>query len=328
MIVSRVHRVLRLITLLQGARPRTASDLMRELGVSRRTLFRDLNLLEAAGVPYFHEPGAGYRINKSFFLPPTSLTVSETLGLMVLAEWASAQRRRPMLGPALSAIHKLVSSVPEPMRTACGELMANVSIDPGAQVDGDAEARFYGLLQRCIDEGRACELVYQSPVEDEPLRTVLRPFALHFANRAWYVLGESEHHSEVRMFKLTRIGRLSPIELTFTRPHGFAVAHKLGNAWQLNPEGREYDVVLEFSRKVATNVAEVRWHPTQRHEFVADGRCRMTFRVDGIQEIAWWICGYADQVIVRQPDALRTRVEEMLASALANYRKNASAAAE
>src|SRR5690606_21306130 len=122
--VSRVHRLLRLITLLQSGRARTAADLVQELGVSRRTLFRDLSMLQMAGVPYYHEPGQGYRISRSFFLPPISLTVMETLGLMMLGKTAIGQRGRPLVGSALSGIYKLLSTVPEPIRSACGEMMA------------------------------------------------------------------------------------------------------------------------------------------------------------------------------------------------------------
>ncbi|MEM6854913.1 MAG: HTH domain-containing protein, partial [Planctomycetota bacterium] len=86
--ISRVHRLIRLITLLQSQQAPSADELTLDLGISRRTLFRDLKLLEAAGVPYYHERGKGYRIQQSFFLPPIQLTVAETMGLMILAKSA------------------------------------------------------------------------------------------------------------------------------------------------------------------------------------------------------------------------------------------------
>lgn len=46
--VSRVHRLLRMITLMQGEKPVTVQELVDELQVSRRTVFRDLNMLELA----------------------------------------------------------------------------------------------------------------------------------------------------------------------------------------------------------------------------------------------------------------------------------------
>lgn len=317
--VSRVHRLLRLITLLQSGRPRSVSELMEELCVSRRTLFRDLNMLQVAGVPYYHEPGQGYRIRRSFFLPPISLTVPETLGLMVLGKTAAAQRNRPYSGAALSAVYKLLSTVPEPIRTACGEMMDHVSVNMSGAPTGDREQEHYSTLQQCIDEHRACRVIYHSPVESSPLKLELHPYALHFAARAWYIIGWSIEHEEVRTFKLARLETLEPLPQRFRRPASFDISKKIGNAWQLIPEGKEYDIELKFSAKVGQNVSEVRWHDSQTHELLPDGRCLMRFRVDGLSEIAWWICGYADQVKVCKPAALRRRVREMLQAALANH---------
>jgi len=317
--VSRVHRLIRLITMLQGEQPWSAAELARQLGVSRRTLFRDLNVLELAGVPYYHEPQAGYRIARSFFLPPVQLTATETLGLMLLTKQALAQRGRPMVDAALSGIVKLLSTVPEPMRTACGELMEPVTVSLGAQVADESESKHHKLLQRCIDEGRVCRMTYRSPVDAEAVTHVIRPLGLHFAARAWYLFARTDRHKEVRLFKLVRIVTLDATEQLFARGKRFDPATWIGHAWQLIPEGREHRVVVEFSAKVATNVTEVRWHPTQQHRRLSDGRVRMTFRVDGIHEIAWWLCGYADQVVVVRPEALRRRVAEMLRAAAARY---------
>src|SRR5690348_16859237 len=121
--ISRVHRLLRLITLLQSGRTLSVGDLVLELGVSRRTLFRDLNMLEMAGVPYYHDGDAGYRIAQSFFLPPVNLTVPETLGLLALGKAAAAQRGKPLMGGALSAISKLTATMPAPILAACNGVM-------------------------------------------------------------------------------------------------------------------------------------------------------------------------------------------------------------
>lgn len=310
--VSRVHRLIRLITLLQSNLARSAEELTSELGVSRRTLFRDLNLLEAAGVPYYHERGKGYRIQQSYCLPPIQLSVAETMGLMILAKSAEADRRRPLVQASLSAIYKLVATVPEEIRTACGDMMANVTVDPGQAVDGRTEERFYTDLQHCIDQRFACDIAYQSPVDHEPLTCRLEPFAMHLANNAWYVLGRtSAHGKDVRVFKLVRFTSVEPTKIAFKRPAHFKVTHKLGLAWRLNPEGKEYDIEIEFAPMVATNVAEVRWHSTQKVKRLADGSCLLSFRVDGLREIAWWVCSYADQARVRKPAALRKLVREM-----------------
>ena len=317
---ERVNRLLRLITLLQSRTPRTANDLARELDVSRRTVFRDLNSLGAAGVPCRHVEGQGYRIDKSFYLPPISLSAPEILGLMQLAKATGAQRSRPLHASALSAIYKLISTVPDPIRGACAEMMANVTVNPGAQVDGSAESDHYNTLHKCIAQQTPCTVHYTSPVESGEITFELEPYTLHHANRAWYVLGKTDIHNEVRVLKLVRIAEIELLKRRFTRPKGFSVAQKLGNAWQLIPEGKDYKIELEFTPKVATNVSEVKWHHSQEHEMLVDGRCVMQFEVDGLTEIAWWLCGYADQVKVRKPKALADRVAQMHAQAAAQYK--------
>jgi hypothetical protein len=52
---------------------------------------------------------------------------------------------------------------------------------------------------------------------------------------------------------------------------------------------------------VAKNVSEVQWHSTQKVIPNEDGSAILEFRVDGIEEIAWWILGYDDQVQVLTP---------------------------
>ncbi len=320
---QRIHRLLRLITILQSGRARHRRELQAELGISRRTLYRDLKMLQVAGVPVYFKEGHGYRIAQHFFLPAVNLSVPETLGLLLITKTAAAQRDRPYIGQALSAVSKLLVTVPEPIRQACSDLLANVSIDPGAQCASEKETEFYPVLQRCIDERRRCQFEYQSPTEDKPLRCLLDPYALHFAGRAWYVLGRVHRYDQVRVLKLARFIRVTPMEVKFTRPRRFHVSDKLGLAWQLNPEGKLYHVELEFTPMVATNVSEVRWHPTQEHTITRDGRCLMKFHVDGLSEIGWWVCGYADQVKVLKPSKLRDLVSQRLQNAVRQYQTQA-----
>ncbi|MEM1209911.1 MAG: YafY family protein [Planctomycetota bacterium] len=320
---KRISRLIRLLTTIQSDPTQGPAELAEAMGVSRRTLFRDLNTLTEAGVPIVFEQGRGYRIRESFFLPPVSLTVSEAVGVMLLGVQAQAQPDKPFHAAGLSAIRKLAAMLPAPLRAGCEEVVASSSYRPAAQVPGEAEAGPYPLLQRAIDTRTECRLTYRAPLREQA-DVLLRPLRLHFSERAWYIYGRSSLGDEVRAFKLSRI---ADIALTSRRfPHeDFDLATHLGLAWQMIPEGEEHDVAIVFDRLVATNVSEVRWHRSQRTERLADGRVRLHFRVDGLREIAWWVCGYADRAEVESPKALRAIVAEMLAKAAARYAEGETA---
>ena len=108
---SRVHRLLKLITLLQSGRDFLADDLARELRVSRRTLFRDLDMLKLANVPLLYDKARhSYTIEKSFFLPPVHFTFSEVLALMTLARKTASRATLPNLDHAAAAMLKIEST--------------------------------------------------------------------------------------------------------------------------------------------------------------------------------------------------------------------------
>jgi len=192
--------------------------------------------------------------------------------------------------------------------------------NPGPQPQNVSEARTYPTLQRCVDERIACDITYQGATDDQDQHLVFEPYAMHFSTRSWYVLGRSDQHDQVRILKLGRIKKIEPRDTRFQRPEHFKVTDKIGNAWELIPDGGEQEIVLKVTPRLARNVTEVRWHPSQRHESQPDGSATVRFTIDGLSEIAWWVCGYADQVQVIEPPELRDRVRDMHQRAAEMYR--------
>lgn len=312
---DRLHRLLRVIVLLQGRTGMNVREMMASLGVSRRTVFRDLASLEEAGVPVTHDIHAGYRIARSFFLPPTNVTDSELLGLQLLSRFAQAHRAQPLFAEGLSGIDKVLAAVDTAKQQRTVTMMKPVTVEAMAHDTEAPDSRDFLALQQAIHDRLACQIHYRSPSDPDPIITLLHPHALHFAGRAWYVIGHAQVYDEVRTFKLVRIEKVDVTTLRFEMPSYDAAAAKIGQAWRLLPEGAIHDIELIFSRQVARNVAEVHWHDSQQTTMQSDGSCRMAFRVDGLGEISWWLAGYADQVTVVRPAILRERLRRMMEAA-------------
>jgi proteasome accessory factor B len=101
----------------------------------------------------------------------------------------------------------------------------------------------------------------------------------------------------------------------------FDVSEYLGRAWSMVPEGQIYHVKLHFMPKTANNITEVKWHKTQKVTRKEDGSAIVEFRVDGLNEITWWVLGYGDQVRVLAPKALRERVLQIAQNMIRLNRK-------
>ncbi len=313
---TRIHRLLRLITVLQGGTSKSAAELAEQLQVSRRTLFRDLATLKEAGVPYYHESAKGYRIDPSFFLPPVNLKVTEALGLMLLAKSATHHADQPFYQPAIDAIHKLACLLPPAYRDVTVDMLDNVSVAPGTRHTTGRDQSHFANLQRAIDGRRVCRMRYHSLFDGGDIDVRLEPYHLHHSVRAWYAMGRNAEHGDVRIYKLSRILELEVTDEAYELEEPFDVEAYLGNAWALIPGGPTHAVKLEFTAKVGTNVAEVLWHKSQKHELLDDGRCLVEFTVDGLDEIAWWLLGYGDQVRVVEPAELRDKLCDVHRNAL------------
>ena len=312
--LSRISRLVQLLCTLQSGQCYCPDELARVMQVSRRTVFRDLNELTAIGVPYYFDNDAGgYRIDPDFFLPSIDLTLQEALSLLMLV-YKDRGHLPPLLKrSALLGGLKIENNLPAEIKRYCAATLEHISIQPiprsGAKKGdkGDAD-RIFWHLQRSVERKQKVRIVYRSIFDGTTIKTTLSPHHLMFKSRAWYIVGKSSLHNEIRTFKLSRIETLELLSQFFPRKRTFDIDDYLGAAWSMIPEGKLYNVKLKFTPKVARNVSEVQWHKSQKMKFQEDGSLVVEFRVDGTAEICWWILGYGDQVEVLAPAVLRKRV--------------------
>lgn len=320
--LKRITRLLKLLQALQAGDGQNAQGIAQACGVSRRTVFRDLETLREAGVPLeFNKADDRYRIAGDFFLPPTNFTPAEALAIIALAGQAGDDQRLPFFRPARTAASKLESSLPAPLRRELRRVARSIHVRINALDRLAAQESVYQQLVDALAQRRVVQIQYASLTEWEPIETRLRPYQLLFNRHSWYVIGRSSLHGEPRTFNLSRIRSLELTNETYPMPRGFSLDRYLGNAWNLMAEpGPDAHVVVRFSSMVASNVAEVAWHKTQRVEFRDDGSMDFHVQVSGLNEIVWWILGYGDQAQVLRPVKLRRLVAQRVANMQQMYR--------
>jgi predicted DNA-binding transcriptional regulator YafY len=312
---SRVSRVVQILTALQSGPPRKAAELSRLFGVSRRTLHRDLKELQNIGInPQYSVRHRGYHIASEHFLPPINLNLREALSILLLIHKMRGQIQLPFKNAALLAALKIEGNLPPRIRRYCESALEKISVKTTAQA---STPKLPGLddvfekIQSAIIQRRKILINYESLFDRGVIECCLSPYHLFYNQRAWYVVGRSSLHKEVRTFKLSRIKDAAPLDESFADSEGFDFSEYIGSAWSMIPEGRIYNVQLRFTAKVASNVAEVQWHSTQAVTRNADSSATVSFSVDGLGEVTWWILGYGDQVEVLAPPQLRKRVAEI-----------------
>ena len=318
---SRPQRLFHLVSLLHTYPGITSTRLQQRLGISERTLFRDLEELPRLGVRVVKDDTEGYRLREPEATPDLTVTADHYLALRLVMKWAETALDSPLFRRGLAAIDRILARVERPDEAETIDRVVEEAITVAAR-DGarpQDDGRWFEPLFQAVRDRRICRIRYQ-PAGGQPEQDlVYRPYQLHHWRDAWYTIGLSEDHGEERMLKLVRIRRLVPDDRTFERPAGYTSSRYLGEAWSLVPGSDRIRVRLRFSPLVAQNVQEVRWHPSQEAFLRPDGRLDVHFMVSGTSEILWWVLGYGDEVEVLDPPQLRMRVVDTARRMLERY---------
>lgn len=136
--MARSHRLFELMQALRRHR-RTVSGkaLAAELGVSLRTIRRDIVTLQGMGAEIDGEPGLGYVLKPGFVLPPLSFSAEEIQALVIGAQWVSRQTDSQLAGAVNNALAKISAVLPAQMRPIFEDETFYVAkpLSPGTTID-------------------------------------------------------------------------------------------------------------------------------------------------------------------------------------------------
>ena len=297
-----------MLTTLQSGKPYNAETLAEAMRTSRRTIFRDLRDLRKAGILVnFDSKSHRYIIETTPLWSIGSLSSQEILGLLLLVHKAKDHIHLPFNNLALAAAQKIEKELPDELRDYYDSMLEDICVKACQPAKTEILDRIFLQLRQGVVKKRAVRFCYYLYDERNPREVELHPYHMVYVHNAWYVIGKTAG-GEIRTFKLSHISKLRLLNKVFVKDRSFNIHDYLGRAWAAEPEGKIYEVKLEFQPEVARGVAEVEWHKTQMVTFDPTGSVIVEFRVDGLNEIIPWVLSYGDKVKVLGPDILRQEI--------------------
>jgi predicted DNA-binding transcriptional regulator YafY len=199
--MSRAERLLDLIQLLRRHRaPVAGAAIADELGVSLRTVYRDIATLQGQGADIEGEPGLGYVMRPGFTLPPLMFSIDELEALIVGAGWVRRQTDDTRLsGAAANLISKVSAVLPPALREELDSatLWVNSKRALPSRVDP-------GMLRDAIRKEQKLRIGYRDEAGNETER-VIWPFMIGFFEERKVVGSWCELRNDFRTFRVDRI---------------------------------------------------------------------------------------------------------------------------
>ncbi|HET9344259.1 MAG TPA: WYL domain-containing protein [Candidatus Limnocylindrales bacterium] len=316
---DRLARLTRVVQLLRAHPDGMAiEEIARRVGMSRRTVYRDLNAIEREiDIAVWSEDGR-WGLADEGFLPPLKLTLDEAMAVVLSARLMVryADKYDPDLA---SAFEKLGGVLPPVL----GEHVARTLDVLSKHPHDERFSRHVRLLTKAWAERRIVSLDYE-PARygpDSAARTArVRPFLIEpsLQTHALYLVGFDETRGAVRTFKVERIRDVSVTPDRFDPPEG-SVEGTFDRAWDIIADQEPVEVVIRFAPNVAARVQEARWHPSQQVSIEADGSLVWRATVAGTIEVRLWALQWGDDAEVLAPASLRDDVAATHRRAAARY---------
>lgn len=217
--MARSDRLFDLLTVLRDGKLHTAQALAQRLGVSTRTLYRDMDSLAASGVPVAGTRGTGYRLTHTITLPPLALTEGELealeLGLAIAAEVADPQMRTA----ANTLADKLDAVLPQSAVPQADAWKFAAS----AFADAARGLSQIPTLRAAINARQKLRITYTGR-DGTVTSRVIRPLHLEYWSRIWTLTAWCELRCAHRVFRLDLVNSAEALPELFNDEPGKTLA--------------------------------------------------------------------------------------------------------
>jgi predicted DNA-binding transcriptional regulator YafY len=211
--MSRTERLLELLQTLRRRRYAVSGRaLADEMGVSLRTVYRDIATLQAQGAPITGEAGVGYVLRPGYILPPLMFTTEEIEALVLGARWVIDRADDQLAMAARNALSKIRSVVPLHIKH---DLETGTLLIP-SQARPIVNGEFIECIRRAIREETKVALAYRDS-KDQRTQRVIWPFGLAFYDQAVVVMAWCELRQDFRHFRADRVEAWDDIRIDYPR---------------------------------------------------------------------------------------------------------------
>ncbi|MEZ6096881.1 MAG: WYL domain-containing protein [Pirellulaceae bacterium] len=313
---DRLARLLSILHLIQSRGQWNAKAIAQELGVTERTVYRDLQALEFAGVPYyFDEDAQSYRVRSDYRFPVPNLTDDEIIGQAV-ATVITKSSDLNLAGSSNQTTQKIAAASKEEGQQLFADVESVVSVLGLQLADHRGKELIIRAVQHALLQKKQLHASYCSPYDADVFEFTLHPIRLCLIKNAWYLIGQPSDEVEPRTYRIARFETAKVLEAPASTPRDFDIKSYFGNAWSVFRGDRCYQIRIRFLPEAARVVTGTHWHHTQQVRWTDDGCAELSFNVDGLDEISNWLLSWSGRFEVLEPEDLRSLVTQRLRSGL------------
>lgn len=215
--LKRLPRLAAIMLQLQTKKVVNSTDLSAYFGVSIRTIYRDIRVLEEIGMPILTEEGKGYSLMEGYKIPPVMFSETEANALATVGQLLQISQDSSLAEAYKGAVNKVKAVLHYATKDKIEMLAERVAISPFIPAGSRTDS--LTVLQQALTGYRVLHIVYQGQNRDKQTERAIEPFAFYYsAQEHWTLIAYCRLRKDYRMFRLDRIITIQQTELKF-KPH-------------------------------------------------------------------------------------------------------------
>ncbi|HTO78097.1 MAG TPA: WYL domain-containing protein [Thermoanaerobaculia bacterium] len=290
-----------------GRRP-NASSLARELRVSTKTVQRDLDYLrDELDAPIEFDRGEnGYAYSRSdYVLPFLPVDGKDLFSIGVAAQVMALFGGTPLARDLESCYERLAELMPPAVRLRPEIVRDKIELRSGLMPHRPVREETWQAVAESMERGVALSIRYRHPGEPPGEPRIVRPYAIVLSGRDWLAVADDIAAGQVKTFYLARMEGALLTSDRYAIPKNFDVRRYFRHTFGLYVGGeRPFRFRVRFSREVADDIREQRWHPQQTIEDLPDGGAILELPAVSIREARELVLRYGKSARVLAPPEL------------------------
>jgi predicted DNA-binding transcriptional regulator YafY len=295
----KLDRLLSITLTLLGRESVSASELASRHGVTVRTIYRDIDAINLAGIPVVSKQGngGGFSVMPDYLLDRTMLSFEDMRAIVTALKSTAALFDKDSTAPTLERIGSIVSPKG---KDALSKIDDMISIDISPWGGSDRERDNLPLVHKAIIDSRVLRFTYES-VDGKRTERTAEPMTIIFRGFAWYCFAWCRLRNEYRVFRVSRmIGPSMSMECFERRDERYQ--EYIARAVK---ERAEVTIELTYGTGARSKVED--YFGVREH--VSDGeRCRASLTLPDEEWVYDTILSLGSDAEVTAPDSVRERI--------------------
>ena len=306
--LRRVTRLFLIVVELQSGRQTSREDLAALCGCSVKTIGRDLQYLEEAGLPlYYSAERRSYALMEGAQLFKVPFSLPELIALSLAKDAMLAEVGAVYDAPLRSAFDRVVGMMPQKLRAEMEATSGAVAFHLGTQRDYSSAP--WNEVLAAIRGRNVLEIEYHALSTDTLTTRRVDPYTLVCRDGFWNLIAYCRLRHEVRLFALDCIRSARLTAERFEVQPGFSAAEYLKHSVRVM-SGEPVEVSLRFEPGMARWARRRRWSFPHVMENLPDGALVLRGTVAGLHEIEREVLRWGSGVTVLGPPELRRMLRD------------------